>query len=361
MANKLKIYACSGVDQNAGSFNYWTDGSNTLNNTQAENTLLAKINLCRAELRVKNLSEAQQLDLLNNLTLYCVCLYAVHRYGAYPDKLEHAGKAIGEMITNGCFENQSIDNAARQTELDELYAKFNSVMESNPVPNDEFIEWWKQNILERNKIGYTESKREKIRKAVKAAVQGLGKVDERWKQDADLGEYLTKAGEYFLYLYFTDEQLNKLPVVFRRKAKQQLKTYNYCKDLFVDMYGSEAEMQDIIRTGITADFGAEPEKVCDDIVAGRKNIGGIGIATEVLVAIVTAVFALVQAAIIAICSAVADIKQAEFAAVDKEAVERATPEGGDFSGMDSVIDTVKIQSWIPLLVIGAGVLFLLRR
>ena len=60
MSEKLKIYACSGIGETDKKTSaYWTDGTNSVSNTQAVNTLLAKINLAWAEYtNMRDLSQA---------------------------------------------------------------------------------------------------------------------------------------------------------------------------------------------------------------------------------------------------------------------------------------------------------------
>ena len=48
MAERLKIYACSGIGESAEPqqkmWDYWTDNTDCVSNTQAVNTLIALIN-----------------------------------------------------------------------------------------------------------------------------------------------------------------------------------------------------------------------------------------------------------------------------------------------------------------------------
>ena len=76
MANRLKIYACSGIGQTEqGTWNYWLDNTETVNNTQAVNTLLALINRNYIEVtRLRGMSDADKIANLNDIDVYVLCL-----------------------------------------------------------------------------------------------------------------------------------------------------------------------------------------------------------------------------------------------------------------------------------------------
>ena len=367
MSEKLKIYACSGLGvgetAETKNFNYWTDGTQTLNNTQAANTLLAKINLALAELRcLKTLTDDERVKLINAINLYSVCLYFVRKYDSHYTQLEKAGRAIGALVAEGEFDHQiTIENA--ENEANKAIARVNEIIENGEQtaePDITFMTWWDDTIVARNTYGFDREQRDAIAQAV-AAVKGVGVVDENWKNNEDIAQYLTKGSEYFLYLYFTDAQLAKLPRAFRVKAQKQMATYNYCKDVFVGLYGSEQDMQDIIRAGIIGYFGETPEEVCDEIASGkREGVGVLGPAE--IVSIVTAILTFVATIITSLCSAVAQIKQAQYAAIDQEAINASVPSGEDYEGIDysslNSTDTNKLITWAA---IGTGLLLLLRK
>lgn len=373
MSEKLKIYACSGLGvgetAETKNFNYWTDGTQTLNNTQAANTLLAKINLALAELRcLKTLTDDERVKLINAINLYSVCLYFVRKYDSHYTQLEKAGRAIGALVAEGEFDHQiTIENA--ENEANKAIARVNEIIENGEQtaePDITFMTWWDDTIVARNTYGFDREQRDAIAQAV-AAVKGVGVVDENWKNNEDIAQYLTKGSEYFLYLYFTDAQLAKLPRAFRVKAQKQMATYNYCKDVFVGLYGSEQDMQDIIRAGIIGYFGETPEEVCDEIASGKRNAESIGtdpitLTVAEIITIVTTILTFVSGVITAICSMVAQIKQAQYAAIDQEAINASVPSGEDYEGIDySSLNSTDTNKWITWAAIGAGVLLLLKK
>ena len=360
MADKLKIYACSGIGaaQAEKPVAYWTDNTKTISNTQAVNSLLAAINGDYIKYsRLRGLTKANKIELLNEIDLLTVCLDAAQRYSGKPEKLHNAGLIIGEMIQNGLFDCDSLDENKRDNNLDELIDAAHALYGEEPKieVSQEFMTWWSETVEKRDKVGLTAEQQSTIEETSKT-IKGIGAADDAWMKNADLAEYLTKGGTYFLYCYFSPEQLAKLPQVFKKKQTMQYATYNYCKALFVNVYGSEEAMQEIIRASIIDQFQATPEQVCADIVAGKRE--AIGLATEVIVAIIGALTTLIVGVITAVCTMVAQTNVAKYAAVDRQAVESSTPNEDDFNGLS--LSGSGATSWLPLAAIGIGLLFLLK-
>lgn len=389
MSNKLKIYACSGVG-NAEYSNtpiaYWTDNTNTLSNTQAINTLLARINLLYISIsRLQDITPEEKIECLNEIDMLCVCLDAAKRFKDDNEGLEYAGGAIYKMMSDDMFAFDNLNTDARDAHLDELIAYANEQYnDRTPIANinPEFMQWWNETVVSRNKVGLNFGQQQNARKALKKAaetIKGIGVVDwsqygdPNWLNNADLAEMLTKGAEYFLYTYFTQAQLNKLPYIFKLKQKQQMRTYNYCKSMFVDIYGSEEEMQLIIRAGIVDVMGGEPEDICDGIASGKtKSIGSVAVftflgltgkaAVDALIAIISAVISAVIAIVSAICTCVASTNVAKYGALDKEVIQESVPNGDDFEGIE--FDGTSVGSSSKLLTIaaiGAGLLLLLKK
>ena len=342
MSDRLKIYACSGigdVERKKQPIGFYTDNTNTLENTQAVNTLLAKINTCRIEAeRLQTLTSAERIDALNEMDVYSVGLAAAQQYAKDAQKLKRAGEAIGAMINAGDFD---YDGKDRQNNLDHLIEKMHDLVNSDKSlkADPDFTTWWNKNVINRNKVGTDFAQRMAMHKAIKAKkIEGVGAVDESWKDDEELSKYLCDGGTYFLYLFFTDAQLRKLPEgnrqIFKTKAKGQKQTYDYCKATFVGIYGSEEEMVEIIRAGIIDRFGDTPENVCQDIVDGKRNIEGVGLATEIIVAIIGGLFSLLIAFMQKIIDAVVQKNKDKYAALNQQVIEQSCPNEDDFDGLD---------------------------
>ena len=370
MANKLKIYACSGVGNTQRSgYDYWTDNTNSLANTQAVNTLLAKINLLYSEVEnLAYLTDAQVVERLNSIDCLCVCLVAAQDYAQHYTHLEKAGAVIGSMLADGLFQSDSLDNAERDLHLDQLIAEFEVHITNDIVltENAKFAEWWTENVVRRNKVGFDASQRAAIENALaQTNVSGIGELN--WRDNKELAEYLTKGSQYFLYTFFTDTQLNRIPQAerlnFRKKRTEQRKVYEHCKSLYVGSFGSEESMQNIIRASIMADYKDTPENVCEEIANGKRKTESVGITPALIVTIIaTIVLPVLMAIIDAICKAASNTNANKYASIDQQAIEASCPNEDDFAGLDmgSISQTASIGLPIILL-IGAAIFSLVKR
>ena len=374
----MKIYACTGIGdvQSKQEWNYWTDNTETVNNTQAVNTLLALINRNYIEVtRLLNITPAEKIANLNDIDVYVVCLDAARRFAEKPELLKRAGYVIAGMMEKGEFNCDSLDNTERDAHLDQLLAKAETgyADEATPEVKSDFVTWYQQTVIDRNRIVIPAKEREEIQAVLKksaAKIQGIGELD--WRNNAELSKYLMKGSEYFLYTYFTDAQLNRLPAKQRRpfivKREKQRKTYNYCKSLFVDVYGSENEMREIIRAGIINYFTVTPENVCEDIVSGKRKVEDIGaLGAAAIVTIVTAVLSAVLGIVKAICDAVARTNEAKYGALDKSIVDSSIPDPSDFEGLDDGGGlnihprTGESKTWLWIAALAAGALLLFKK
>lgn len=359
MANKLKIYACSGIGDTGESrtFDYWTDNTQTVSNTQAVNTLLALINMRVAEVSSLQLSRSEQAECLDDIDLYAISLYYAQAYSGNIDKIRSAGRIIGGMAANGLFRYDSTDNAERDQHLDELFTQAEQLMQTGELvgePTKQFAYWWRTTVEERDKVGLTPEQQNAVQEALNRAVSGIGEVDEAWKQNKDLANYLTNAGRYFTYTYFTDAQLAKLPKVFTIKKLRQQKVYNYCEALFDGVYGSKQEMQDIVYTGMCAYYKDTPENICKQVTSGARSVGSLTVAlATIIAAAITAVVTLV----VAIINACAQSKIVKYQAINQEAVEAGAARESDFNGLDIEDTNNNAFIWIAAAVAGLWLIF----
>lgn len=309
MNNKLRIYACSGVggdqQQQNGYSLFTTEGTNAISNTQAMNKLLSLINMCAADSQLVTTTPEERAQCYQDMGIYSVCFYFARLYAGDNQKLTEAGYAINKLLEDGRFKLISTDLAAHGERVDELIDAAQVLIDNElyTVKDSKFVSWWKSDILPYNKTGLSKEKQERARAALPRR-----KSSGAWKENADLNTYLNDGGTYFIYTYFTDDQLQQLPYVFRKKRAKQLEVYRYCKECFVPIYGTEADMQRIIANSIKFKFKESPEELCQDIVDGKQSIG---IATEIIVAIIGAVVTLLSAlipTIISYCAAVAVAK-----------------------------------------------------
>lgn len=342
MSNRLKIYACSGIGNADAKYNYWLDNTLTVSNTQAVNSLLSMINLNYSEIQNLSLKTSEVVERLNQIDMYSVAIYYAQVYQDSAEDLHRAGQVIGCLMEKGLFDFDSLSNDERDKHLDDVYEKVADVITDDTLkaPAD-FTAWWKKIVEDRNKVFLSKEEQDKITSILEKSskqISGIGAADEEWRNNKDLAKYLDNASEFFLYTYFTEEQLNKIPQVFKAKARTQKKTYNYCKSMYVGVYGSEEEMQNVIRAGIMSYFKATPEDVCGKIANSKTK--GVGVVTAIaltaaqIVEIILAVLTFVASVIASILSCVAQVKVAKYQAVDTQTAQAATPNGDDFDGVE---------------------------
>lgn len=347
MSNRLKIYACSGIGNADAKYNYWLDNTLTVSNTQAVNSLLSMINLNYSEIQNLSLKTSEVVERLNQIDMYSVAIYYAQVYQDSAEDLHRAGQVIGCLVGKGVFDFDSLSNDERDKHLDDVSEKVADVITDDTLkaPAD-FTAWWKEIVEDRNKVFLSKEEQDKITSILEKSskqISGIGAADEEWRNNKDLAKYLDNASEYFLYTYFTKEQLDKLPPIFQTKARVQNDTYNYCKAMYVGVYGSEECMQNVIRAGIMSYFKATPEEVCGRLsnvkpkgvgVVAEATAAAVGWGVKEIIALVTVILTTIASIIASILSCVAQVKVAKYQAVDTQTAQAATPNGDDFDGVE---------------------------
>lgn len=373
MADRLKIYACSGIGENAESqeqlWQYWNDNTDCISNTQAVNTLLLLINRNYIEItRLAGMTREDKIANLNDIDVYVLCLHAAQHCAQHYKNLEKAGAVIGDMLINGAFDLQSLNAVERDANLDSLFDKFEELYSGDHelAENPEFKAWFNENVIARNKVGLSSAAQATVKKSLKTAKIG---ASGDYTENADLAKYFADSGTYFLYTYFTDEQLAKLPRVFTQKKRLQQKTYNYCKSLYVDVYGSEAEMREIIRMDIVNRFEQEPESVCAGITSGDVRPIGLVLfgltgaaAVKALLALIAAIASVLVALITSICETVAKKNNEKYASINEAAVQASMPTETDYAGFKGSGTTNVTKAggnWWTYLLLGGAALGLI--
>lgn len=342
MSEKLKIYACSGLGIGATNrAKEWiAEGTSAATNTQAMNSMLSYINLLATELRNPDIwTKEEYLYKLNEFDLACVCFYYARLFKDNTEKLSMAGKCIAEYKRQDGFNSNNSDVEWHEQHVDKIIDDIDAMLlsdDKNIDPEVEFVDWWQKEVVEKNVVGLSD-----------------GRVGATITTDyGDLNKYLYDGGTYFLYLYIPEKKRASLPYRIRKKIRKQQEVYDYCKKCFCPeyggIYGSEADMQRVIRAGIIEDFKQTPENIAKDIV-DKISIGQLS--ATVIAAIITAVTTLVIAIlglIINYASAVAAAKYAE-----PEDPQVGMAEGDDFMSAG----TTDWGKWI--LFGGIGLLVLL--
>jgi len=350
MSNKLKIYGCTGVGEtdNTGLYKYWLDNTKTVSNTQAVNRLLATINYKYVQATYqRGLSNEQIAQLLDDIDILSICLYYAKEYANDPTQLHHAGIVIGALVNKGIFKYESVDGKERDSHLDDLFTKVEDLMNEDYKENKDFMQWWKSDVEDAEVVGMSDDEQTTITDALKeSSVSAVGDADDKTIfDDPDIGNYLTNAGTYFLYTYFTEEQYAKITTkrnvrIFKRKAITQNNLRKYCTQVFIQKaYGDASYLDTLIRTGIIKDFGADPETVCEDIATRKRDLNGsvsaaIALTVAQIVKIIIVAIGAFVAIVKAIVDAIAKVKIAKYESLNQEAVEDSCPNEDDYDGLN---------------------------
>lgn len=181
--------------------------------------------------------------------------------------------------------------------------------------------------------------------------------DSGWMRNETLRKYLgtSKDGgcaEYFLYIFIPESDLAKYNVTIYRKRQGQLKTYAYVRELFVGHdYGTESELQSIIRNGIEKTFGLSVETVLDEIRTGKRE--GIGVvAVELIVAIIYAIASIIVAVISGVVQYAQSVEVAKYTAPTYQELEDSAPAVTDFTQKS------KQKGLIWATVVGVGLMLI---
>lgn len=175
-----------------------------------------------------------------------------------------------------------------------------------------------------------------------------------WERNETLRKYLGSSNdgggaEYFLYTFIPESELGKYNAVIWKKRKQQLKTFEYVREVFVGYdYGTEEDMVQIIRDGIEDTFGMSVEHVLAGIRGEKVN--GVGSISVAVAMIIVAIITLVTTVITGVIQYCQSVKIAQYTAPTYQEIEDSTPDSTDF------LDTSKKKGKILALVAGAGVL-----
>jgi len=316
MSNRLKIYACSGIGETNRAKTWISEDTNAATNTQGMNAILAIINSLAVDLRYpENLTEKEIIAAYNALDLYSVCFYYARLYREATETLATVGNCIQKYIADGGFNSKSTRSEWHDQLVDSIIDDIDAMVASGDIQEQtgEFAEWWKKTVVDGNVVG----------------LQQDGKIGATIKEDyGDLNKYLYDGGMYFLYLYIAEEKRSSLPYKIRRKIRKQQEVYDYCKKCFCaengGIYGSESDMQRIIRDGIKEDFkGQTPEEVLDQLLNKER----VGLDPVVIAAIISAVVTIIITLLGLIINYASAVAVAKYAVPDDP--ESGCPDGDD--------------------------------
>ncbi len=349
MANRLKIYACSGVGDtsvaNQSGYNYWADNIDSVNSTQAVNLIYTRIQLLYSQLIGLPLTNSEIIEHLDAIDFYSIAIYYADKYAGNTAKLEIIGNVISETYAAGMIHNESLDNNERDKYLDELFAYIDKNENKTDIKQTSagFNSFWKEYVLDLNQIGLTEEQRAIPLPKIEAIA---GANDDIVLSDKNIGDFFRQAGKYFLYTYFTDDQLERLPRLFTLKKRNQMFVYENCLATFRRIFGKKEAMDNLIRSRINEEFHSQPEEICKDIAekggSSQYYSQAVGVVPVVMIGKVTLeafliILSLAITFIIGIVKAIlvycAEVEAARQHAIEEKAIDQSGPEPEDYTGL----------------------------
>lgn len=371
MADRLRIYACTGVsgsEEQQMTYDYWRDNVNVLKQTQAVNTLMTYIDTCDNTLKYEKLTKRQVIETLNKIDLYAVCIYYAQEYSGNKQMLSTAGQVIGAAVKAGLFTFNSTDAQDRDEYLDLLYEKMDKGIKdylslttkgtTKKIDSDKtFDQWWLETVISRDKVGMSAAQYDAFMSNLRKGTKGIS-GSEKWEDNEVLNKYLNHAGDYFLYLYFTPEQMAHLDTisnVFRKKRNYQQVVYNNCIAYYVNVYGSQEQMNQVIRNNIIETLGHTPEAICKKIASGEK-IQGVGGGIVWTAAAIVKLIGIILTTIVSVISAILSYKKtvdaAKYQKFNESLLDQNAAEEADLKGMKFINAT----DWTKYALIGAAIL-----
>lgn len=136
---------------------------------------------------------------------------------------------------------------------------------------------------------------------------GVGALKD-WTTNDVLIKYLPDSASYFLYTYIPEEEKSKYTIRIQEKRKKQIKVRAWIHDIFVPVYGTDEEFENIISSGIVNQInkvskekklGVHVDSPEDALELMRSGVNiGVGVISDTIIAaIISAVVTIVMACI----------------------------------------------------------------
>ena len=317
---------CSGVGATEDEYRYWLDGTSTASNTKAVNSLLARVNELCVEVDYLPLKPDAVLEHYNQIDLLVIALQFARRCQGDDTALARAGRLLQKYINDGAFTCEDTEDSGRSEHLDRVWDSLSTAFnrgEDSEV-HGTFVRYWMESIVPNNRQALSPSEIS----ASKAFFENKGvgdSADDYKRLYGDIGEYLYNSADYFLYLYIPEEKVAKLPYVLRTKVRKQREVYNYVRNVFTGLYGSENDLQRIIRTRIIAEMHQTPEEAVGKLLHSR-GVGDFGISE--IIALITLIASIVIPIITALLQYAQTVLQAKYAVPAN--IDEGCPEGEDW-------------------------------
>lgn len=354
MNNGLKIYVCSGVGSvDINSYKYWTAGTKDYENSPAINSLLSQINALNVDATYLDLTQEEKIFCYNKIDFLTVCLVFAQ------SKLANEQKAsvLQKMYDDDAFSFDSFNDSKREEHLNSLIEQALSDDKMYAQSGD-IYKWFTTDIAQHNDVLFSSEQQKKIAAAINS-ISGVGATD-----FGSLTEYIEQAGQYFLYRFIPENKRSGLSGTIKNRIKKQDEFYQYVLNNFVPAYGTQADLDRLIRTNIISNYKTTPEKAVEALLKG-EGVGDVVAVTAIvqlvlLILSCISAFVGIAAAILSSCKEVIAAKATAKYAVP-ENVESGCPAASDWPSAEEYAKNNSGNSWIKYGLIGALLLLILKK
>lgn len=198
-----------------------------------------------------------------------------------------------------------------------------------------------------------------------------------WKTNDTLTKYLYKGSEYFLYTYIPDSEVSYYSRRIRRKREEQIRTLRYVKDIFIPNYGTEAELDALIRNGIVDTFNgrkignitvevSSPEEILYILRTTENGLNGVGSISAAVASIICAIIAAVVSIVTGLLTYYLEKSKAEmrvkYIVPDENVIADSVAEAEDWENISTdTVKTTKASTWMTILLIPTALWWILTK
>lgn len=296
--NTTQISRLSGIGATEDIYTPYMADTYFWDNTIAENYLFSELDVINAYLTYIN---SEDREYLNQLDRVVVAYNLYQRSKGYSELMERAGRVLQAMEDNNLFTLATVDEDSRTANLGTLVDTAIDMLLGGEELNISgvYLDWWNTQIKAKDYNELSQANIDNYKTKI-----GIGASKEEAK-NAILTN-MQKSAPYFLYLYLGEEWVrknkNKYPAIYKK--------YKIEKALFDSWVANSKKVFDKqtiynnLRSGFLKRTQQTPEQFVNSVIAKHKDINKIGLATEIIVAIVSGVVTIVLAVIegiIALC------------------------------------------------------------
>lgn len=294
--NTTQISRLSGIGATEDIYTPYMADTYFWDNTIAENYLFSELDYLNTYLNIY----PESREYLNQLDRVVVAYNLYQRSKGYEELMKRAGRVLQTMEDQNMFTLATIDEESRTANLGKLIESAIDMLLDNTTLSESgvYVDWWQTQIASKDYSGLSQADIDNYKNKV-----GIGGKEEA--KNALLAD-MQKSAPYFLYLYLGEEWVrtnrNKYPAIYKK--------YKFEKALFDSWVVNANKILDKqtiynnLRSGFLKKTQQTPEQFVNSVIKKHKEINKIGLATEIIVAIisgVTAILLAVAEGIIALC------------------------------------------------------------